>query len=81
MHEASENDHLTHRGSFMSVAGVVQPSPVPRFGNSMPSEPTAPVAPGVGGRAALREWGVDEALIDELVRKQVLQLSGDAAAL
>jgi alpha-methylacyl-CoA racemase len=79
MHEAPENDHLAHRGSFVSVAGVVQPSPVPRFANSTPTVPTPPVAPGVGGRAALREWGVDEAWIQKLVGKHVVHLADEAA--
>lgn len=79
MHEAPEHDHLASRGSFISVAGVVQPAPVPRFGDSVPSVPSPPAASGVGGRQALGEWGFDESHIQDLTRKGVVHLA-DASA-
>jgi alpha-methylacyl-CoA racemase len=79
MHEAPEHDHLASRGSFISVAGVVQPAPVPRFGDSVPSVPSPPAAPGVGGRQALRDWGFDESRIQDLSRKGVVHLADVSA--
>ena len=45
MEEALSDEHLSARGSFISVGGVVQPTPVPRFGNTA-APPTAPVRAG-----------------------------------
>lgn len=51
--EAPGHPHHQARGSFITVAGITQPAPAPRFGNSSPAGPTAP---GAGGDA--REWAL-----------------------
>ncbi|HEX8829246.1 MAG TPA: hypothetical protein VF778_14165, partial [Xanthobacteraceae bacterium] len=60
--------HPQHRarGGFVESAGVVQPAPAPRF-SATPSRLATP-APGrgEGGRAALRDWGFDEAAVERL---------------
>jgi alpha-methylacyl-CoA racemase len=43
--EAPADPHLDERGTFIGIAGVVQPAPAPRFGRTpadMPSEPCLP---------------------------------------
>ncbi|WP_227243610.1 CaiB/BaiF CoA transferase family protein [Paraburkholderia caribensis] len=61
-------DHPQHRarGSFVEVAGVVQPAPAPRF-SATPSRIDRP-APrrGQGGLRALRDWGFDAAAIERM---------------
>ena len=42
--EAPEHPHNVHRGTFTEVAGVVQPSPAPRFSRT-PARDPAPAGP------------------------------------
>ncbi|AGW89662.1 MULTISPECIES: CaiB/BaiF CoA transferase family protein [Cupriavidus] len=66
-------DHPQHRarGSFIEVAGVVQPGPAPRFLGT-PSEVVRPAPQrGQHGAAALRDWGFDDA---DVARLQALGL-------
>ena len=37
--EAPQHPHLQARGTYVDVAGVVQPAPAPRFGRSVPDTP------------------------------------------
>ena len=57
--------HPQHRarGSFVEVAGVVQPAPAPRF-SATPSTIAKPAPQrGEHGLAALRDWGFDETAV------------------
>jgi alpha-methylacyl-CoA racemase len=74
MGEAPANEHLSGRGTFTTVAGVVQPSPVPRFGGITATVVSPPAAPGVGGREALCDWGIDAGRIEEAARNGVIHL-------
>ncbi|BFG72524.1 CaiB/BaiF CoA-transferase family protein [Paraburkholderia terrae] len=61
-------DHPQHRarGSFVEVAGVVQPAPAPRF-SATPSRIDGPAPQrGQGGLRALRDWGFDDAAIERM---------------
>jgi alpha-methylacyl-CoA racemase len=58
MAEAAENPHNRFRGTFTEVAGVVQPSPSPRFTSTPGSIRTPPPQPGQYGDEALAEWGL-----------------------
>lgn len=42
--EAPMHHHMQARGTFIEVAGVVQPAPAPRFSHSIPAVPRAPAA-------------------------------------
>ena len=42
--EAPEHPHNQHRGTFVEVAGIVQPGPAPRFSRT-PGEVQPPAAP------------------------------------
>lgn len=58
MVEAAENPHIRFRGTFTEVAGVVQPSPSPRFTSTPGSIRTPPPQPGQYGDEALAQWGL-----------------------
>ncbi|MGT2470032.1 CaiB/BaiF CoA transferase family protein [Paraburkholderia terrae] len=61
-------DHPQHRarGSFVEVAGVVQPAPAPRF-SATPSRIDGPAPQrGQGGLRALHDWGFDDAAIERM---------------
>ena len=47
--EAPQHPHLQARGTYVDVAGVVQPAPAPRFGRSVPDTPQP-----------FRPWQADE---------------------
>jgi alpha-methylacyl-CoA racemase len=58
--EAPDHPHNRIRGTFTEVAGVVQPSPSPRFSATPGSIRRPPPNPGQHGDEALADWGVDE---------------------
>jgi alpha-methylacyl-CoA racemase len=61
-------DHPYHRerGSFVTVDGIPQPAPAPRFSKT-PGEVQGPVpAAGEHNEAALADWGLDQAAIAAL---------------
>lgn len=70
--EAPEHPHMKARGHFVTVEGVVQPGPVPRF-SSTPGEVQGP-PPRIGehSETALRDWGFDPAEVQELAQSGVL---------
>ena len=59
MGEAPSHPHNTARQTFVTVEGVTQPAPAPRFSKTPGA--IAGVAPGVGEHteAVLADWGVD----------------------
>ena len=64
--EARAHPHNAARGSFVTVAGVEQPAPAPRFSATPASVQREPPERGAGGREALADWGFDEAAIGRL---------------
>ena len=57
MAEAPRHPHHVVRGTYVTVDGVVQPAPAPRFSRTVPDVPTAPLpADAVGVDAALAGW-------------------------
>jgi alpha-methylacyl-CoA racemase len=55
--ESRNHPHNRARGSFVSVAGVEQPAPAPRFSRTAAGAPGAPPERGQGGRQCLLDWG------------------------
>ncbi len=55
--EAPEHPHMKARGSFVEVAGMVQPQAAPRFART----PSAARPPIDDTAAVLADWGLDEA--------------------
>ncbi|KRB84046.1 CaiB/BaiF CoA transferase family protein [Noviherbaspirillum sp. Root189] len=69
--EAPEHPHNRSRETFISVDGVTQPAPAPRFSRTTPDRPSAPTRPGSDGDAILHDWGFERLAIDELKEKGV----------
>ena len=64
--ESRMDSHNRERKSFISVAGVEQPAPAPRFSRTAAEVRRAPPERGEGGRAALADWGFAAAEIERL---------------
>ena len=60
--EASRHPHNLARGNFLTVGGVLQNAPAPRFSRTQPDMPDPPPAPGRNSREILGEagYGADE---------------------
>ncbi|NNM72771.1 CaiB/BaiF CoA transferase family protein [Enterovirga aerilata] len=67
MAEAPSHAHNAARGSFVTVDGVVQPGPAPRFLGTPSDPPTPPEPAGASTAAALRDWGIGPDRIAELL--------------
>lgn len=67
MAEAPAHPHAMARESFLTVDGVVQPAPAPRFSATPAAVPKPPEAPGASTEAALRDWGIDPTRIAALL--------------
>jgi alpha-methylacyl-CoA racemase len=65
--EASQHPHNVARQAFLTLNGVLQHAPAPRFSATVPDEPKAPVAAGADSRAVLRQAGFADGEIDSLV--------------
>ena len=58
--EAPKHVHNAARGTFVEVAGVVQPAPAPRFQRTPGAVQCAPPAPGANTAEGLADWGFSE---------------------
>ena len=65
--EAPNHPHNRERGSFVTVDGVVQPAPAPRFSATPCNLPDPPEQAGSSTEAALAEWGVAPERIEALL--------------
>ena len=64
--EARSDPHNAVRASFVTVAGVEQPAPAPRFSRTPGTVRRAPPERGEGGLAALADWGFDAGEVKKL---------------
>jgi alpha-methylacyl-CoA racemase len=64
MRDAQSHPHNVARESFIEVDGVRQPAPTPKFSRTPGRVRWGPVAPGAHQQSALRDWGVEEELIE-----------------
>jgi alpha-methylacyl-CoA racemase len=55
--EAPLHPHMSERGTFALVGGVLQPAPAPRFSRTAPGLPSPAPAPGKDTDVALADWG------------------------
>ena len=69
MAEAPDHPHMKTRGAFVEVGGVVQPAPAPRFSRTPAQIKCPPPQPGADTAAALRDWGVADKEVSELLAK------------
>jgi len=65
--EAPDHPHNVARGSFVEVAGVVQPAPAPRFSRTPAALPRAASAAGAQTAEVLGDWGFEAAEIERLL--------------
>ena len=56
--EAPDHPHNQARGTFVEVAGVVQPAPAPRFLSTPGAIRRPPPNPGQHADEALADWGL-----------------------
>lgn len=56
--EAPEHPHLAARGTHLTMDGIVQPGPAPRFQRTPAPTPAPPPTPGADTEAVLRDWGL-----------------------
>jgi alpha-methylacyl-CoA racemase len=66
MDEAPANAHNLARRSFVTVGGVAQPAPTPRFSRTHPSAPEPTKASGSDTRDVLRDFGFAEQEVEAL---------------
>jgi len=71
--EAPEHPQACARGTFVTVDGVVQPAPQPRFSRTPPAMPGAGEPAGASSRAVLADWGFDLTAIDRLEQAGVIR--------
>ena len=69
--EAPDHPHNCARGTFIELAGVVQPGPAPRYSVTAMREPSPP-RPGADGEAVLSELGYSADEIGALRREGAL---------
>jgi len=65
MTEASGHAHLRERGTFVEVAGALQPGPAPRFSRTRCRISRPPPHAGQHTDEALADWGIP---VDEIAR-------------
>jgi alpha-methylacyl-CoA racemase len=75
MTEATEHPHGRARGTFVTLDGVVQPAPAPRFSRSTVPPPSSPALAGAHTVAVLAELGLDTA---DLAAAGVVRQRGSA---
>jgi alpha-methylacyl-CoA racemase len=71
MAEAPDHPHMKARGAFVDVGGVVQPAPAPRFSRTPAEVKCPPPQPGADTAAALKDWGISETELSELLANGV----------
>jgi alpha-methylacyl-CoA racemase len=64
--EVADDPHHVARSSFVSVDGVPQPAPAPRFSRTPGSVGGSPPAPGDDSAEVLADWGFSDEEIDDL---------------
>ena len=67
MSESMGHPQNVARGTFVTVDGVAQPGPAPRFTRTPSSIARGPAHAGQHSREVLADWGVDAGRIETLV--------------
>jgi alpha-methylacyl-CoA racemase len=60
--EVDSQPHIAARGTIVTVGGVPQAAPAPRFSRTAPDLPTPPPPPGADTAAVLADWGIPSAV-------------------
>jgi alpha-methylacyl-CoA racemase len=70
--EAPAHPHALARNAFVTVGGLTQPAPAPRFGRTAAAEPAAPPRPGADTDAILAGLGLSPADVADLRARGVV---------
>jgi alpha-methylacyl-CoA racemase len=70
--EAPRHPHNLARGTYTEIAGVVQPTPAPRFSRTPGAIQAPPPLPGEQTRAVLADWGLAPERIARLAASGVI---------
>jgi alpha-methylacyl-CoA racemase len=70
--EAPADPHLVARQTMVERDGVVQPNVAPRFSRTPGQIGTVPSSPGADTTEALRDWGIKDERIDQLLADGVI---------
>ncbi|HET9256338.1 MAG TPA: CaiB/BaiF CoA-transferase family protein [Pseudonocardiaceae bacterium] len=62
--EVATHPHISARGTIITVGGVPQAAPAPRFSRTTPEPPTPPEPPGTDAAEVLASWDVPPAAGD-----------------
>ena len=77
MSEAPDHRHNRFRGVFVEVDGVTQPAPAPRFGRWDNTTPESAHGPGADTLEVLREMGVGDDRVEQLLATGAVQAAAD----
>ena len=72
MSEAAQHPHNVERGTFVEIAGAIQPAPAPRFSRTTAEVSMPPAHPGQHTAEILRDWGFDAARIEALIASRAV---------
>ncbi|MCY4566162.1 MAG: CoA transferase, partial [Gammaproteobacteria bacterium] len=70
--EAAQHAHSKARQSHLTVDGILQPAPAPRFSRTPSGIQGPPSSPGKDPRESLSGWGLDDAEIGRLIKSGVV---------
>ncbi len=79
MGEAAEHPHNVERGTFIDVAGTIQPAPAPRFSRTQAEVVSPPAHAGAHTRDVLNDWGIDEARIGQWIDSGAIKQAESAS--
>ncbi|MFK7915192.1 MAG: CaiB/BaiF CoA transferase family protein [Pseudomonadales bacterium] len=74
--EAPEHPHAKARNSYVTVDGIVQPAPAPRFDRTVAEVSHAAPKPGADSQSVLGDFGFSAAEIDQLISDGTVQQAG-----
>ena len=72
LHEAPDHPHNIARGTFVTVDGVVQPAPAPRFSRTPGAIASPRGGPGTDVEVLLTAWGIRDEELDALRSRQAV---------
>jgi len=70
--EAPDHPHNIHRGTFVTVDGVMQPAPAPRFSRTEAEVAHGARAPGEDSELVLKQYGFSDMEIERLQEARII---------
>jgi len=71
--EAPRHVHGEERNTYVTVDGIIQPGPAPRFSRTNSEIKHGPTVPGDRDHEALSDWGLDDKEISRLMEDGILR--------